>query len=276
MAVGCNALNSIQLVAGCDMHFQIPPPPPAGPVPAPHVVVYMMGLAMPSTSKQSRTVKAGWGSALGRQHDLGMGIHHFAANALLPLVWLGGANKAEFGSGTVSIDVKGDATRMAVAVVPIVGINTQLDCNDVPCALPTSICIASLNTVHVGFSLGDFIGGLIAGAVDVGISYLVSKVVGTALPKGLMALLGKSTTGIRVMLVVGIVSSRFPRARRVVEDGIKMNLGWCLGTPLGYSHSWAPGSNYGGKINDGINDWTSGTVDSATRAIGNWISPGKR
>jgi hypothetical protein len=161
-----------------------------------------------------------------------------------------------------------------VAVVPIVGINIS----SITAMSPARSRRASARLVQhrPRGLLGDFIGGLIAGAVDVGISYLVSKVVGTALPKGLTALLGKSTTGIRVMLVVGIVSSRFPRAGRVVEDGIKMTLGWCLGTPLGYSHSWAPGSNYGGKINDGINDWTSGTVDSATRAIGNWISPGKR
>jgi hypothetical protein len=31
MPVGCKALNSIQLVAGCDFHKQIPPPPPGRP-----------------------------------------------------------------------------------------------------------------------------------------------------------------------------------------------------------------------------------------------------
>lgn len=39
-----------------------------------------MGLAMPATAKRSTTVKAGWGYALGRQRDLGMGIYHLAAN----------------------------------------------------------------------------------------------------------------------------------------------------------------------------------------------------
>jgi exonuclease VII small subunit len=117
MPVGCKALNSIQLVAGCDFHKQMPPPPPAGPLPmAPHAVVSCMGFAMPATAKQSTTVKVGGGYAIGRQHDLGAGMYHFAPNTLLPLIWAGAGNKAEFGSSTVSIDVGDKSLRMAVAL----------------------------------------------------------------------------------------------------------------------------------------------------------------
>lgn len=264
MPVGCNALNSFQLVAGCDFHKQIPPPPPAGPLPmAPHVVVYCMGFAMPSTAKKSTTVKAGWGYALGRQHDLGMGIYHFAANILLPLVWAGAANKAEFGSGSVKIDVGGEGLRMAVAVVPMVGINVQLDCNE-PCAMPTSICIASLNTVKAGFSLGDFVAGFLAGCLDVLVTYISGKIAGAIL-KGAGAIvegiLAEVAGGITAMLGAGIVAAAFPTATYVLGAVASQLVGWAVGSPLGYSYSWAPGSVYGGKANDALNDWLSQKID---------------
>jgi hypothetical protein len=60
----------------------------AGPLPAPPVVTAVMMMAHPSGTKAATTVRAGWGYALGRQHDHSMGPYHFAANTLLPLVWL--------------------------------------------------------------------------------------------------------------------------------------------------------------------------------------------
>lgn len=256
MPADCKALNSFQLVAGCDFHTQMPPPPPTGPLPmGPHVVVYCMGFAMPSTAKQSKTVKAGWGYALGRQHDLGMGIYHFAANILLPVVWAGAGNKAEFGCSTVSVDVDGSGMRMAVALVPVVGLNLQLDCNN-PCPMPTSTCVASLNTVTAGFSLADCIAGFVSMAVDVAITWLSSKIVG-GIFKGIGAMLGKLNWGITVMLVAGVVGSRFPRAAEFVSQTASLLLGWLVGSPLGYSAGWSPVGVLGGRANDAINDWIS-------------------
>ncbi|HVY38061.1 MAG TPA: hypothetical protein VHM31_09000 [Polyangia bacterium] len=261
-----NLLNSIQLVAGCDMHKQIPPPPPAGPLPAPHVVTAVMMMAHPSGTKASTTVRAGWGFALGRQHDLSMGPYHFAANLLLPLVWLGAGNKAEFGSASVSIDVSGTATRLAVAVIPGVGLNLQLDCSE-PCALPTSICVASLNTVYAGFSLADFIAGFVAMVVDIAITWVVGEIadvitgaLGGLAIAGLaevLALLGPEA--LLVGAIVEIVGGP------VIHEAVKMGIGWLIGTPLGYSYTgpvpgtggkahFGPGSTYGGQLNDFIND----------------------
>jgi hypothetical protein len=256
MPVGCNALNSFQLVAGCDFHNQIPPPPPVGPLPmGPHVVVYCMGFAMPSTAKKSTTVKAGWGYALGRQHDLGMGIYHFAANILLPVMWAGAGNKAEFGCSTVSVDVDGSGMRMAVALIPVVGLNLQLDCNN-PCSMPTSTCVASFNTVTAGFTLADCIAGFVAMAVDVAITWLSSKIVG-GIFKGIGAILGKFNWGITVMLAGGVIGSRFPRAAEFVSQTASLLLGWAVGSPLGYSAGWAPVGTLGGMANDAVNDWIS-------------------
>ncbi len=259
MPVACNALNSFQLVAGCDLHKQIPPPPPAGPLPAPHVVAYCIGWAGPDTGKASTTVKAGWGHALGRQHDIGMGPYHFAMNALLPLVWLGAGNKAEFGCSTISVDVGGSALRMAVALIPGAGLNLQLDCNE-PCPMPTSTCVASFNTVYGGFSLADCLAGFAAMIGDVAVTWLSSKIAGGIL-KGAGALvtgvLAEVAGGIEVMLMAGLASVAFPIASQYLSGAANLVVGWMVGSPLGYSFPWAPGNVYGGKLNDAVNDWIS-------------------
>ena len=261
MPVGCNALNSFQLVAGCDLHKQIPPPPPAGPLPAPHVVVYCMGFAMPSTAKKSTTVKAGWGYALGRQHDLGIGIYHFAANALLPLVWAGAANKAEFGCASISIEINGgDKARMAVALIPVVGLNLQVDCNE-PCAMPTSTCVASLNTVTGGFSLADCLAGFAAMAADVAITYISGKIASgimSAAGSALTNVLSRSVLGNTIMLGAGVAASAFPTVATYVGGVATQLVGWAVGSPLGYSFDINHNlSSVGGSLNDSINDWIS-------------------
>jgi hypothetical protein len=224
---------------------------------APHAVVSCMGFAMPATAKQSSTVKVGGGYAIGRQHDLGAGMYHFAPNTLLPLIWAGAGNKAEFGSSTVSIDVKGQSLRMAVALLPGVGLNPQLDCNE-PCPMPTSVCIASFNTVTAGLSAADCVAGFAAMTADIAASWMSSKIVGGACSK-IAEILGKSALGIQTMLVVGVVGSEFPKSAEVVSQVAKLLGGWVLGSPLGYSRKRAIGNVYGGEANDAINDWLSPT-----------------
>ncbi len=256
MPAGCKALNSVQLVAGCDVHKQMPPPPPAGPVPAPHVVVYCMGFAMPSTAKQSTTVKAGWGYALGRQHDLGMGIYHFAANVLLPVIWAGAGNKAEFGASKVRVAVQEKSLPMAVALIPRIGLNLQLDCNE-PCPMPTSTCVASFNTVEVGFSRADCLAGFAAMLADVAVTWASSKIVGGAFKlagAGMTKVLGKSVRGIQTMLTAGLVAAAFPTTAEYIGSVSNLVVGWVVGSPLGYSPDFAPGGGYGGKLNEAIND----------------------
>jgi hypothetical protein len=244
--IGCNALNSYQLVVGCDWHKQIPPPPPIGPVPAAHLVAYFMGFAMPATSKESPTVKVGWGSALGRQHDLGIGIYHFAGNFLLSLVWASASNKAEFGSSTVQIPTG----RIAVALIPGAGLNPQLDCNDVPCPAPTSLCVATLNTVKVGFTWSDCAGGFAAMAFDSAFTYLISTVIGKGVPKAFFPLAGALSRNSEAILALRLAS---PRVEYAIMKGIEIVMGMFVTTPLGYSRDlpW----NKWGKINDSINDY---------------------
>jgi hypothetical protein len=268
-----NALNSIQLVAGVDMHKNLPPVPPA---PAPHVVAYLMGLADPDTSKQSDNVKVGWGYALGRQHDLGRGLYHFAVNALLPVVDLGAGNKAEFGCATVTIGHCGsgkDSLRIAAALIPFAGLNLQLDCDE-PCPMPTSMCVASFNTVYVGMTAMDILAGFVAGAVDCFLTWLVSFVSGkiaTAVLAPVLGLFGPEALLLGWLLGADTIAS--------------LPIGWLIGSPLGYSYEGnffgltgkhvysAPGSKYGGKLNDWLNDHIS-KAPTAPKAPAPAGSPG--
>lgn len=267
--IGCKVLNSTHRVVGVDFHKNIPPPPPAGPLALPHIVSATMSQADPTTQKISKSVMAGatGGYALGRQHDLGRGTYHTGANALIGLVWLGSGNKAEFGVSTV----KTDQGRLAVACIPFVGINLQLDCNDIPwmgkatasLPAPTSICIASFNTVLAGFTLRDFVAGLVAGLTDAVIVFVVSKIAGFIVEELAPALIG-ALLGPEALLAVGLVGVAFPVAFQVAQDGLEMLIGWGIGTPLGYSpnpdeHSIPIGivSKYGGKLNEALNNWIS-------------------
>jgi hypothetical protein len=250
--VGCKVLNTTHLVAGLDFHNSIPPPPPVGPEPMPHVVLTVLGMPGSAPTISTKVMAGPGGAALGRTHDIGQGMYHVAVNALLPIVWAGAANKAEFGVATVSTD----AGRLAVAVVPMVGINVQLDCGD-PCPTPTSVAIASTNTVLAGFTLGDFVGGLVAGVADTLISWVVGMISGgiaKELPLFLVSLLGPEA-----VLAVGLVGAAFPVSFALVEAKLGQYIGWAIGTPLGFSYSWAPGSNYGNKLNDTLNDFFSPT-----------------
>lgn len=99
--------------------------------------------------------------------------YHAAANLLLPIVWAGAGNKCEFGSSSVKVKTG----RIAVALVPVAGLNLQLDCNE-PAPAPFSICFSCTNTVMAGFILMDCIAGFVAMAVDSFAVWVVGKVSG--------------------------------------------------------------------------------------------------
>jgi hypothetical protein len=228
------------------------------------VVVYCLGFAMPSTSLKSATVKAGMGHALGRQHDLGMGIYHFAANILLPLVWAGAGNKAEFGVASVTIGAtpKGPK-RMAVALVPFVGLNLQLDCSE-PLPLSTSLVCASFNDVSAGFTMKDCIAGFVAMRVDQLYVFLVGKIVEGA-GNVFLYVLGKSVAGNVAMLAGGVLAAAFPKTAAYLGALASQIAGWAIGTPLGYSRD-LPWTGLGGKLNDAVNDWISPTPTAPAAA----------
>jgi hypothetical protein len=167
----------------------------------------------------------------------------------------------------------GKTARMAVACVPFVGINMQLDCNDIPwlakCTAslpaPTSVCVASFNTVLAGFTLGDFVGGLVAGLCDTVIVYVVGKISGFLVEDLAPALVG-AIFGPEAVLAVGLVGAAFPITFEMAQGSLELAIGWAIGTPLGYSPD--PDKNplhlgltskYGAKLNDAVNNLISPT-----------------
>jgi hypothetical protein len=214
---------------------------------------------------------AGVGNALARQHDLGMGIYHYAGNALLPLVWLAAGNKAEFGCATVCVP----NGRLAVALIPMVGINLQLDCNDVSPAislpLPTSVCDASTNTVFAGFSLADCLGGfasMFMDAVWVGLlSYGIGKYVAPALGSALGAGIGW-LGGPTALLAAGgagvIFATALPQTTIALRALAETVIGFIIGSPVGYSFD-TPWGGLGGKANNALNNWISPTPEADAR-----------
>lgn len=195
--------NTIQPVAGVDIHKSLPPVPIA---PLPHYVVWGVGLSgwlsLPlasgenSSSKATATehmesgkkpVLACMGHACGRGHDGGPHLGHIAGNTLLPLIALGASSKAEFASGTVKTPQGNMAVNCFLAV------NLQLHCFD-PVPIPSGLAITIDYTVCAGFTWKDFFNGLVHMLVDVLIEALLSVIVGTLTNYGagrIAKLLGK-------------------------------------------------------------------------------------
>lgn len=204
---GFPVFTTLQPIVGADQHKSIPPPPPVGPLMVPHVVVWGSGLsqktgfmwAIAATSRAASPesgcttpTTVGMGHACGRTHDAGPHPGHIWPNALLPLILLGSASKAEFGSGTVKIAISpqgGGKADMAVNVA--YALNFNLDCQDFPVPpLPTGLCFTINYNVLAGFSFMDFLRGLIQMAADM----LLTWVVGLAcagLSAGLSGIIGK-------------------------------------------------------------------------------------
>ena len=256
-------LNSSHLVVGFDSHCQAPPPlPPLGV----HIVAAYMGQADPTTSKASLSVKAGSGQALGRQHDLGRGRYHIAGNPLLPLVWAGAANKAEFGCASVIVGGCGsDNQKLSMATaLGRAGLGLQLDCGE-PAPLPSSLCIASFNTVRVGVTNVDVIGGIAAMATDTGLTWAFGKVAGV-LATGLQGKVCEKLGNVLGLLgppARSVSAALGTAAARPTQELVKMVIGWFIGTPVGYSYegpllggdnfNWhALGNDYGSEINNRV------------------------
>lgn len=204
---GFPVFTTIQPIIGTDFHKSIPPPPPAGPMMMPHVVMWGSGLsqktgfmwAIAATSRASspesgcpKPTVVGFGHGCGRTHDAGPHPGHIWPNALLPIILLGSSSKAEFGSGTVKIAIApqaGGSADMAVNVAYVMNLN--LDCQDFPLPPgPTGLCFTIHYNVKAGFSLADFWRGVIQMGVDMALTWLVGAAC-AGLTAGLSGLLGK-------------------------------------------------------------------------------------
>jgi len=187
---GFPVLTTLQPIVGVDAHKSLPPPPPVGPLMLPHPVVWGSGLsqktgfmwAIAATSRASSPesgcltpTRVGPGYACGRTHDAGPHPGHIWPNALLPLILLGSASKAEFGSGSVKTAIAPQAGGSADKAINVAFVlNLNLDCQDFPIPpLPTGMCFTTNYFVYAGFTFIDFLRGMMQMIMDALVTWLV-------------------------------------------------------------------------------------------------------
>jgi hypothetical protein len=296
---GFPVLTTLQPIVGVDMHKAIPPPPPAPPPMVPHVVIWGMGLSQKtgfqwavSTSKASspesgcaKPVVVGMGHSCGRMHDAGPHPGHIWPNILLPLIMLGSASKAEFGSSKVKIAVSataGNSADMGVNVAYVMNLN--LDCYDSPLPpCPTGFAFTLNYTVYAGFSLKDFFHGFLqmladsfitwgVGMICSGLGSVLSDLLsgeGNLILKNLGNLLEFDTAKVLMNDGAGFFASSgrlfadgwgavLPAAVNAFANDAPAMIGniagalvstFGLGTPTGYSPQYSP---VGGKLGNAV------------------------
>lgn len=172
---------------GGGIHDAIFPPAPALIPFTPHVSMQTL-LGLTIKAKWSKTVIGPFGfQLLGKDNDSGLIVPHISIpppNALVPIVIAFGGSKVMFGASTVKIDVDGAGVPAGACLLPFVPLSRNQACNQ-PLNLPTDNVIAP-NTVMVGLTLGDIIGGVVNIVIDMGISFALGKLGNP---------LGKSVTG---------------------------------------------------------------------------------
>lgn len=156
-------------------------PPAIPPVISPHVAMdTLLGLTIGAV--YSPTVIGPFGfQFIGQGNDSGMVVPHIAIpppSVLIPVVIAFGSSKPMFSASTVQIATNQGGKPVAADPIPYNFVAINQACND-PCNYPSDIVI-SPNSVFVGLTLGDFIGGLINVVIDVALSALINWGAGKA------------------------------------------------------------------------------------------------
>jgi len=164
---------------GAGFHDAIFPPAPAVVPFTPHVSMQtLLGLTL--QAKWSKNVIGPFGfQFIGKDNDSGFLVPHISIpppNALVPIVIAFGSSKVMFGASTVKINVDGAGLPVGACLIPFVPLSRNQACNQ-PLNLPSDNVIGP-NTVLVGLTLGDVVGGVVNIVIDCGISFILGKVGG--------------------------------------------------------------------------------------------------
>lgn len=195
-------------------------PPLVVPAIAPHVSMdTLLGLTL--GAKWSKTVIGPFGfQFIGQGNDSGMVVPHIAIpppSVLVPVVIGFGSSKPMFAASTVKIDVDGAGLAMSAGMIPYNFVSINQACND-PCNYPSDMVICP-NSVLVGLTLGDFLGGLISIAVDCAISAIASKIGGAAASR-IMSKIGGRIAAVFLRQFTGTMTEAFGReaAERMTRE----------------------------------------------------------
>jgi hypothetical protein len=242
---------------GAGFHDAVNPPLPAVVPFTPHVSMQTL-LGLTIKAKWSKTVIGPFGfQLLGKDNDSGLMVPHIAippTNVLVPIVIAFGGSKVMFGASTVKLDVDGAGVPMGACLLPFVPLSKNQACNQ-PLNLPTDNVIGP-NTVMVGLTLGDVVGGVVNIVVDMGVSFALGKLGGgisDSITKPIVAAALNKFGSTFVSLAVGQVGEAVVNS---LVDGV---VGYGVGEVEG-AVSGASGNAVGGE----------GWSDTGT-ALGGWI-----
>lgn len=161
---------------GYGTHFTIIPPAPPPPVLTPHMSSdTLLGVCIKADPAPT-DLGMGGQPLIARGSDSGLVVPHYAVNSLLPIIIAFGGSKVMFGSSKVKIAAMSGSKDCGCCVPPFVPFSMNLACND-PCSYPSDYVVAP-NTVEVGMTLGDILGGVISMAVDIGFSWVCGQLAG--------------------------------------------------------------------------------------------------
>ena len=175
-----NAHLTVHTYIGPGSHKALVPPSVV-----PEIILHIAAdtlLGLTIGAKYSKTVIGPCGfQFIGKGNDSGLVVPHISippTNLLLPITIAFGISKPMFSASKVHIDVDGAGTPLAACCNPWLPLSLNQACND-PCNYPSDIVIAP-NSVVVGLTLADIVGGVIHIALDSAISAILNWASGHA------------------------------------------------------------------------------------------------
>lgn len=264
-------LNVLHPMIGPDTHSNLVPSP-AGPVPLPsaflpHLAFMCLGGVTNLTSHFTSTTFVNFTSSrvVLQGSDIGPLIPHVpippVPNILLFVIIPGSGSVSEFFAFSVKAKDGGDGSMrpIATAIAGFGGLN--VNCAS-PFALPTGVVVAP-SMVCTGFRFGDFVASIVGMAMDVALSWGLSKVMG-GLGRQFGGIAGRIAGRFGPGVVSALVNQAPALARylspQVVENVVSTVLGmFIVGSPVGYSSE--SGSVVGHAYGNAKSGATQGLAD---------------
>ncbi|MBA3697938.1 MAG: hypothetical protein H0W78_03580 [Planctomycetes bacterium] len=242
----CAVLKHYMPMLGGDFHDTIPPPGPVVVPSIPHFVAanLVIGPWGALTGKsQPDVISAATGITLLRTTDIGPLVPHISApHYLLPVLLLGSASKSEFGATSV-MTANGP---VAVCVASVVNFN--LNCHGTPVPpLPTGVVIG-MTTHFTGFTLGDFLAGVLCMVMDSAVQYGLNRIMGSDRATRVLnwvqgPIVRAICPGARSMTTALFAHGMNPTAVNSLANAVPMLAGLLVGGPIGWDIATIPTGN---------------------------------
>jgi len=241
----CAVLKHYMPMIGGDFHDTIPPPGPVMVPSIPHLVAANLKIGPwgALTGKDAPDViSAAAGTTLLRTTDIGPLVPHISApHYLLPLLILGSASKSEFGATSV-LTSKGP---VGVCVGWVVDLHLNCHGTARP-PMPTGAVIG-MTTHFTGFTLGDFLAGLLCMVMDSAVQYGLNRIMGSDRASRVFnwvqgPIIRALCPGARSMTTALFARGMNPVATNMLASAVPTLTGLLIGGPIGWDIALIPTS----------------------------------